>query len=100
MPLKKKDCPNCGVRLKEVRWAEIPKNYEISGRRNPIHLYPKLKREPGIERDYHEYRFVCPGCKKEWVYDSLWREFLEVPKDSQFYYSWEKQLLVLRKTRT
>lgn len=93
----KKDCPDCQTRLIEVRWAEVPEEYRAPSRRNPMHMYPKLICEPRIEKTYHEYRFACAGCKKEWVYNSLSREFWEVPKNAQFYYSWEKELLVIRR---
>lgn len=96
-PKLKKDCPDCQTRLIEVRWAEVPEEYRAPSRRNPMHMYPKLIREPRIEKTYHEYRFVCAGCKKEWVYNSLARVFWQVPNNAQFYYSWEKKLLVIRR---
>ena len=45
-------------------------------------------------RDYNEYRFYCAKCKKEWVYNALFREFTKVPYDSQFKYDPKKRLLI------
>ena len=36
------------------------------------------------QRVYHEYRFVCPKCGKEWIYDTYNMEIFRVPKTSQF----------------
>jgi len=33
---------------------------------------------------YHEYRFVCPKCGKEWIYDTAERGIFRVRKTSQF----------------
>jgi len=96
-PKLKKECPDCQTKLIETRWAEVPKKNRKPYIRNPMHLYPRLVWEEGVDKTYHEYRFVCPGCKKEWVYNSLAREFWEIPNDAQFYYSWEKKLLVIRR---
>ena len=85
----KKHCPDCDNLMKEVRWAEINNRKE--------HEYPKPIWEPGLRRKYNEYRFYCKQCKKEWVYDSLFREFSEVPSDSQFYYDPRRERLVPRK---
>lgn len=85
----KKHCSDCAILLKEVRWAEII-NRKVS-------MYPKPISEPRLRREYNEYRFYCKQCKKEWVYNSLFREFSEVPSDSQFHYVPGRELLVLRK---
>lgn len=93
-PKLQKNCPECGTRLEEVRWAEIPDAPQYM--RNPAHHYPRLIVQPELQRTFHEYRFACPKCLKEWTYDSLWREWSQVPANSQFLYSWEKKLLILR----
>jgi hypothetical protein len=100
----KKNCPKCKNLLIEVRKVFDPNRVELMKKQGacPMHGnffndYPKEIVEPGYNMTYHEYRFVCRKCKKEWVYDSLWRQFLEVPKDSQFFYSWDKKMLMLRR---
>ena len=103
---KPKECPRCNNLLIEVRKVSDPQRAESMRKKGgiPIHGnyffdYPKEIVEPGYDKTYHEYRFICKKCKKEWVYDSLWRQFLEVPKDSQLLYSWVKNMLVLRKRK-
>jgi len=45
--------------------------------------YPKgLYDDP--KRTYHEYRFVCPKCGKEWIKDTLDRGIYRIPDSSQF----------------
>lgn len=36
-------------------------------------------------RIYHEYRYVCPNCGKEWIHDTLDRVIYEVPENAQFH---------------
>ena len=100
----KKSCPECRNLLTEVRKIFDPLRAKLmkekgyySTHGDFFYDYPKDIVEPGHNKVYHEYRFVCIKCKKEWVYDSLWRQFLEVPKDSQFFYSWDQKMLILRK---
>lgn len=50
-------------------------------------LYPKDITEPNPSRIYHEYRYVCPKCGKEWVEDTLSRDIMDVPKDAQFHFN-------------
>lgn len=76
----------------EVRNAEFP-----DGLTGP--LYPKPIPSPyeGKRKDwmFNEYRFYCQSCRKEWVYDSLWRQFAEVPEKASFVYDLRRKLLVV-----
>lgn len=87
-----KYCPNCKIKLIEVKKGYVPHKSGLELN----FLYPREISEPNLTRTYHEYRFACKKCKQEWVYDSLWRCFSEVPATSQFQYSWSKKYLVLR----
>jgi hypothetical protein len=87
-----KRCPDCSTKLVEV-------NDAIDHEGKLIHKeYPKVDLEPYKGRTYHEYRFFCRKCKKEWLYltrpDCRW--FEKIPLDSQFRYSEQKKILVLR----
>lgn len=100
MKMKKK-CPKCNIVMVEVKdgkYKEMPLK----------HLYPKDIYEVGLEgvykeRVYHEYRFYCKKCKKEYVLDTTPYNkpynkcFFEVPVDSQFKYSPKQKLLLLNK---
>ena len=89
--LSPKLCPDCDVRMLEVKDAVL--EGEV------IHcMYPKPIVGVGYRRMYHEYRLFCSVCKTEWIYNSRpdCRWFEEVPGDSQFFYDEEKGLLVLR----
>ncbi|UZE92469.1 MAG: hypothetical protein IB616_01265 [Methanosarcinales archaeon] len=55
--------------------------------------YPKPICEPNVKRLYNEYRYVCPKCGKEWVYDTLWREIAEVPEDANFHFDKHSDLI-------
>ncbi len=87
----KKRCPECDTEMVEVRKAEYsPGSNRFSNE------YPKELGDFVRGKMYNEYRFACPRCKKEWIYDSLWRRFEYIDKKSQFIYSWEKGYLVVR----
>lgn len=46
--------------------------------------YPKPIQDCGPRvRTYHEYRYVCPDCGKEWLHDTLFNEVGEIT-DAQF----------------
>jgi len=81
-----KECPNCNNSMVEV------KRGLDEGR--IIYLYPKELGQKYKDRHYHEYRFYCDSCQKEWTYDSLFQSFEEVPEDSQFYYDKKKEILI------
>lgn len=84
----KKRCPDCNHLLKELRKALTDGKI--------VWLYPKDIVEPNVPKVYHEYRFYCVNCKKGWVYNSLFREFAEIPDKPQFVYSPDSDLLVER----
>ncbi len=70
-------CPDCNNEMVQVRKAVID-----DGR--IVNLYPKpLDKVRG--KLFHEYRFYCSGCGKEWVHNALWRELEEVCVDSNFF---------------
>ncbi len=88
----KKHCPDCGIAMIEVRQA-------LLGSDTISNAYPKDISEPNLSKTYHEYRFFCKKCKKEWSYDTRphCRYFEKVPVTSQFKYSHSKGLLLLNK---
>jgi len=48
-----------------------------------LSLYPKFL-DVYRGRHYYEYRFYCVNCKKEWVDNSRWGHFEDVPEDAAF----------------
>lgn len=100
----KKKCPGCNIQLKDVRKAFDPHRAMAiredgfeSAHGDFFYDYPKSIRDPGMNKTFNEYRFVCRKCKKEWVYDSLFRQFDYVPHDSQYRFSWKYNALIPRK---
>jgi uncharacterized protein with PIN domain len=73
--MKKFRCPDCNSICIEVG--------------KPI--YPKDIYEPKISKIYHEYRYACLKCRKEWMHDTLLKLIFEVPDDSQYYYDFENK---------
>lgn len=98
----KQKCPGsarkkCGVEMVEVRKGEsLPISKSMTNSKLVVD-YPKELGDLVRGKMYHEYRFACPRCKREWVYDSLWRRFEPIGKKSQMRYSWKKGYLVFRK---
>ena len=80
----RKRCPACNSVMIEIRKAII--EGQIGS------LYPKFL-DTYRGRLYHEYRFYCVKCKKEWVYNSLWRQFADVPENAAFLFDPESGLL-------
>jgi len=94
--MTKKYCPtkNCGKEMLEVRRAEHTLKWSSKKLSND---YPKEFGDLIRGKRYRKYRFACPGCKKEWIYDSFHRVFEPVVRNSQFRFDWNKGYLVLRK---
>lgn len=88
----KKNCPICETTLQEIKKAEVL----LKDKKQIVRMYPKPITEPNLKRAYREYRFFCPKCSIEWIYDSLRREWLEVPEDAQFHYDKERCVLFYR----
>jgi len=88
----KKKCPDCNTKLIEVNDA-IDHEGKILRRE-----YPKEELELYKGKTYHEYRFFCRKCKREWIYFSRpdCRSLEKIPLNSQFRYSEQKKLLILR----
>ena len=66
------DCPDCNSKCIEVG--------------KPI--YPKeiWDHKPNDKRNFHEYRYACNKCKKEWLHDTLFNRISEIPEDSEYVY--------------
>ena len=88
----KKSCPDCNKSMIEVKYSVIDGKKFLE--------YPKDIYEPRLNRMYHEYRFYCEKCLKEWIYNSLFRSFEIVPDDSQFYYDRDSGVLIFRGNST
>ena len=95
--MTKKHCPskNCGKEMVEVRKAEM----FLQGSKRIVSEYPKEFGDLIHGKRYREYRVACPRCKREWIYDSFYRRFEPVVKNSQMRFDWSKGYLVLRKRR-
>jgi len=88
--MKKKNCLKCDSEIIEIKKGLIP----FGKFKGEIHeLYPKPI--PFKRKNYNERRYFCPNCKKEWIYDTLSKEWSEVEDNSQFLYDEEKGYLVL-----
>lgn len=74
-------CPDCGQACLEVGKPQYPKG-----------IY-----EPNMTRVFHEYRFACLKCRKEWLKDTLLRLIFDVPGDSQFYFDFNDKHFKLRR---
>ncbi|MGB8780688.1 MAG: hypothetical protein WCD81_08570 [Candidatus Bathyarchaeia archaeon] len=59
-------------------------------------FYPKDIREPNVAPVYHEYRYACLKCQKEWIHDTYLRLILDVPDDSQYVYDFKTKEFRLR----
>ena len=90
--MKSKKCLDCDITMIEVRRAEYLDGKIVKTE------YPKEIWEPGLKRIYNEYRYYCPKCKKEWIFNTLphCRWFEPVVDDSQFVYDSDKRMLVVR----
>ena len=47
--------------------------------------YPKSTGGPWPSgKEAKEHRFVCPGCGREWIYMTKWKDIYPVPGDARF----------------
>lgn len=82
-------CSDCGSEMIEVRKTWSPELKKICW------VYPKpLQKARG--KWYWEYRFYCRDCRKEWVYNALFRWLEDVPEDSTFVYDEASGILKYR----
>ena len=52
--------------------------------------YPKSTGGPWPSgKEAKEHRYTCPECKKEWIYQTKWKDIYPVPQDAQFHISFE-----------
>jgi hypothetical protein len=86
-------------RIKSIRCPKGPKPFDRCGAvcievghsiGYPRGLYDHPKRV------YHEYRFVCPKCGKEWIHDTSERGIFRVPRASQFKIKLNKNREIIR----
>lgn len=93
----KKLCPDCEKELIEINDAILDTGKILKK------MYPKDVVEPNLNQTYHEYRFYCKHCKKEWLFNSRpdRREFLSITNNCnpQFIYSEKQKLLILNKSK-
>ncbi len=82
-------CPECNSDTTEVNWA-----VHSDGKKHKD--YPKeiYERRPNSKRVFHEYRYFCSQCSKEWLHDTLFNYIQDIPKNSQFVYNKQKKVLV------
>jgi hypothetical protein len=74
------ECPYCEKKCIEVGKPQYPKD-----------IY-----EPNVPKIYHEYRYACESCKKEFIHDTLFNRIEFVPEDSQFMYDFDTKTFHLR----
>jgi DNA-directed RNA polymerase subunit RPC12/RpoP len=77
-------CPDCGSLRIEIGKPEYPKE-----------IYDHKPKQPKVT--YHEYRYACLKCRKEWLHDTLFNMIVDIPEDSQFYYDFNTKEFKLRK---
>jgi hypothetical protein len=74
-------------RAKPIRCPRGPKPFDGCGTicKEVGHLigYPKLLFDHP-KKTYREYRYVCPKCGKEWLYDTSERGITPIPEFSQW----------------
>ena len=48
--------------------------------------YPKPAPAPWPgAKESHEYRYTCPSCGKEWIFNPKWRDIYAIPRDARFH---------------
>lgn len=88
-----KKCPECDNNLTEINYLECPDGSK--SKLYPKDIYGKVK-----GKQYHEYRFFCNKCNKEWLYftrpDLRYFEEIEEPN---FPYDSKKGVLTYREVK-
>jgi len=51
--------------------------------------YPKGIYEPGISKIYHEYRYACLKCEKEWLHDTYTKIIEDIVSDSEYFFDFK-----------
>lgn len=69
--MKEIKCPKCDSTCIEIK----------------THGYPKEIYEPNQSKVFHEYRYVCPNCGSEWLYDALLGLIFPIPEDAQYHFN-------------